>query len=349
MTSAATRAPPIGAVGGVGGPDDGPVAAGRLRQLVRPGGSCPSRRRRTAATTCAWRSRPHPPPLRLEEGQLVVAPDEGRSAAGWVGVERSQGDGLPHLDGLLLALEEDRLAGAERDSAPRQLGRQAAAEHLSGPGRLLEAGGHVDGVADDGACPRPPPTAVAITSPELMPIEKTRSPAEVPHGQAGGDRSLGVVVMGDRDAEHRHHASRPCTCRRCRRGRRRPRPARRKAASTIRATTSGSVRSANDVKPTTSANRTVASLRSSTGSASSARGGARPARPRTARRSAGPSAMAAPHDGHADDRQRRPALPAEPVPLGVGLVARQAQDHDITVPCPAQLEAGSPGSGGQWV
>ena len=74
-------------------------------------------------------------------------------------------------------------------------------------------------------------------------------------------------------------------------------PNSRKAASTSRATTSGSVRSASDVKPTTSANRTVASLRSST--AVAVGDGAAPPRSAPHRpQNRCPSVIAAPHDGH---------------------------------------------------
>src|SRR5207237_1722304 len=91
----------------------------------------------------------HPPPLRAEESQLVVAPDERRL------LDRrrlafAQAEYLEDRNRIALALEDHGLTVTEGDAAGSQLGRAWPDEHLAASRRLLEAGGHVHGVADHG-------------------------------------------------------------------------------------------------------------------------------------------------------------------------------------------------------
>ncbi len=92
--------------------------------------------------------------------------------------------------------------GSEHDPPSGQLGRETAAQHLSGARRLLQTCCHVDGVADDGDG-----TAGSHRlCHHLAGVHTDREdqvPPEVAHGHGGGDGSLGVVVVGQRDTEHR--------------------------------------------------------------------------------------------------------------------------------------------------
>src|SRR5581483_613086 len=105
------------------------------------------------------------------------------------------------------------------------------------------------------------PTAVAMTSPLLMPMENARSPpsSRMARAAATARSASSSWATGTPNtamsASPRYLSTVPpwfsTTS-----------AMRRKAASTVRATASGSVFSDSDVKPTTSANRIVASLRS---------------------------------------------------------------------------------------
>ena len=199
MTSAATLAPTQDPVSGVGGADHVPSAsaAGPAR---RAAGSCPSRRRRIPRPPGAV-GRDHPAPLRLEEGELVVATHEWRRpparARASSGLERqashtSTGSRLP------LSSTGWRSRNSIRRSG--ELGGEPSAQHLAGAGRLLQAGRHVDGVADDG------------------------------HDPAGPDRLRHHLARVDADREHEVAAQlaaspgrRPRPARRRRRGRPGPR------------------------------------------------------------------------------------------------------------------------------
>ena len=152
--------------------------------------------RRTAVTGDA-------PPLRAQEGELVVAADErqplGSGDRHLVGTE---GHSLEDGNGIALALEQNGLALAEPDPA-RQLGREGADEDLATAGRLLQAGGHVHGVPDHGD------VAVATDGRghHLTGVDADREgqiAAELAHGEGGSHGPLGVVVVGLRHAEHRH-------------------------------------------------------------------------------------------------------------------------------------------------
>src|SRR5207237_1367273 len=69
--------------------------------------------------------------------------------------------------------------------------------------RLLEAGGHVHGVADD----RDVAVAPNGGGHHLATVDadgEGQVTTEVAHGQGGGDGPLGVVVVGDGHAEHGH-------------------------------------------------------------------------------------------------------------------------------------------------
>ena len=97
------------------------------------------------------------------------------------------------------------MAGPEHDSTSDQLGGEGSAQDLAGTGRLLEAGRDVHGVTDHGAVAGPPDRGGHDLA-GVDPDREHQIATELPHGQAGGDRSLGVVVVGDRNPEDRHQA-----------------------------------------------------------------------------------------------------------------------------------------------
>jgi hypothetical protein len=97
------------------------------------------------------------------------------------------------------------LAGPEHRAPAHQFRREGPAEDLAGTGRLLEPGGHVDGVPDHRAVARPAHGGRH----HLAGVDADREdqvPTELAHGQTGGDRSLGVVVVSDRNPEDGHQA-----------------------------------------------------------------------------------------------------------------------------------------------
>ena len=143
----------------------------------------------------------YPSPLGLEEGQLVVATHERRGRRVGLDVEGRERHCLPHLDRLLLALEQHRLPGPERDATSYQLGRESAAQHFARPGRLLQTGRHVDRVADDGHGATGPHCR-GQHLPRVHADREDQVPAEVSHRHRGGHGPLGIVVVRDRDAEH---------------------------------------------------------------------------------------------------------------------------------------------------
>ncbi len=122
--------PAQGAVGGVGRADDGAVRFGHPGQLgdqpglARSGVAAHHDDLGLAVTT-------DPPPLGLEEGQLVVAAHQRRCRRAGLEVDGLQRHRLPHLDRLLLAFEQDGLAGPERDPPSGQLGGETTAQHLA--------------------------------------------------------------------------------------------------------------------------------------------------------------------------------------------------------------------------
>ena len=163
--------------------------------------------------------------------------------------------------------------------------------------------------------PPPAPTAFAITSPEFTPMEKTRSPprcrmamAAATALSASSSWARGTPNTAMTESPMYLSTVPPCWATMA--------PSSRKAVSTSRATTSGSVRSAREVKPTTSAKRTVASLRSST-PVGAARGEVpfRPAPHRPQNR--WPSVTVAPHDGHPSTGSAAPHPPQKRYPSGL--------------------------------
>ena len=98
-----------------------------------------------------------------------------------------------------------RLAGPEHRPGPDQLGGERPAEDLARAGRLLQPGGHIHGVADHGAVAGSPDGG-GHHLPRVDADREDQIAAELPHGQGGGHRSLGVVVMGDGDPEDGHQA-----------------------------------------------------------------------------------------------------------------------------------------------
>jgi hypothetical protein len=88
----------------------------------------------------------------------------------------------------------------EQHPASGQSGGQLAHQHLAGGGRLLEAGGHVHGVADHRGLP-----VDQRRDHDLAGVDadgEGEVAAHLPHGQARGHRPLGVVVVGGGDPEH---------------------------------------------------------------------------------------------------------------------------------------------------
>lgn len=147
---------------------------------------------------------PHPAPLRREECQFVIASDQLGPVGGRLGVDRPQGDGLPHPHRFLFAFEQHGLTLAEPDSAARQFGRQPSAEHFSGRRHLLQTGGHVDRVPDHGDFVGPADRRRHHLA-GIDPDRERQVTSERSDGQAGGDSAFSVVVMGHGDPEHRHH------------------------------------------------------------------------------------------------------------------------------------------------
>jgi hypothetical protein len=134
----------------------------------------------------------------------VVAAHQRGPIGGRFGVGGAQGNGLPHADGFLLAFEQDRLALTEPDATACQFRGQPAAEHLSGGGHLLEAGSHVDRVTDHGDVAG----GADGSGHHLAGVDADREGQVAPErldGQAGGDRSLGVVSVGQGHTEDGHH------------------------------------------------------------------------------------------------------------------------------------------------
>ena len=159
-----------------------------------------------------------------------------------------------------------RAARRPRARARRGVSRCAPAPIRIWPGlgRLLEPRGDVDGLAGrEGRS-----ASSATTSPASMPI-RASSPSSSTASRiasAGADRALGVVLVGQRDAEGGHDGvagellddaavRARCSARRAS-----------KKRVTRRRTTSGSAPATSSVEPTRSTNITVASFRSITSS-----------------------------------------------------------------------------------
>ena len=160
------------------------------------------------------------------------------------------------------------------------------------------------------------PTAVAITSPEFTPIEKARSPprplmasAAATARSASSSCETGTPKTAITESPMNLSTVPPWAATIS--------PSCRKAVSTSWATTSGSVRSASEVKPTTSAKSTVASLRSSSRPtpASPPSPSAVPHCPQNRC----PSALAAPHVAQAATASALPHWPQYALPSGFAL------------------------------
>ena len=176
---------------------------------MRPAGQLPNQARLARAGLAAQQRHlgltvpVHPPPQRLQIGQVLLPPEQRHGVAGLTGIGRAQGDGLPHLHRLPLALQDDRLAGAEHGPGADQLRGQGPAQHLARSGGLLEAGRHVDGVADDRAVPALPHGG-GHHLPRVDADREDQITTEPSHRQTGRHGALGVVVVGDGDPEHGH-------------------------------------------------------------------------------------------------------------------------------------------------
>ena len=193
------------AVRGIGRPGDQRVARDVVDQLVDETG-LPDAGLAGDHDDADLPVAPHPAPQRLEERQLVVATDKRRHLSDREGViAPADGDGLEHLDALTLALQQQRVAFEQRHPVGRQLGGERTDEHLARPRGLLQASGNVDGVPHDGGVL----VATDRRHHDLAGIDADRErqvAAELAHRQPGGDGPLGIVIVGLRDAEHRHQA-----------------------------------------------------------------------------------------------------------------------------------------------
>jgi hypothetical protein len=122
---------------------------------------------------------------------------------------------LPCGERLRLALDRERPDGRRRDGVADELVGGLAEQDLARRGGLLEAGGDVDGVAEDRVLP-----ARAVADEDLAGVDPgprlDREPprarelrVELLEGLAhlgrGADRAQRVVLVDLRDAEHRHH------------------------------------------------------------------------------------------------------------------------------------------------
>ena len=145
----------------------------------------------------------------LDEAQLVVAADEWRFerlrpvASADLGDEAERS---PRGDGCGLALERLFAGRLECDRARRGALGRLADKH--GPGRCdrLEPGGRVDEVAGDHPLVRCPDrdSSLAGQHPGAGRDARPERLDCVDKLQAGPDRPLGVVLMGDRRTPDRH-------------------------------------------------------------------------------------------------------------------------------------------------
>jgi hypothetical protein len=187
-------------VGGVGRVDDvrlvGHLGAQLLDQARRPHPRLAGDEHHRGAPLPG-----RPVPEGAEEGEVVL-PAHQRRAGGIHGVvaDAPEGHGLAHVHGVALALEHDGLALAVADTVGGELSRERADQHFAGTRRLLEAGGDVDGVADDRQL-----AAGERGDHDLAGVDADREgqvAPDLPHGQPRRHRPLGVVVVGGGHAEH---------------------------------------------------------------------------------------------------------------------------------------------------
>ncbi len=146
----------------------------------------------------------------LEEPELLVAPDEGRLRQVRATLAAALGDhpqGAPGRHRSLLALE-DLLAGRlEGDRAAGGSVGRLADEHGARRGDRLETGGGVHEVAGDHALVGGPDRhrGLAGQDPGSGLDRRAEGPDRVDEVEGGPDRSLGVVLPGDRGAPDGHH------------------------------------------------------------------------------------------------------------------------------------------------
>ena len=152
----------------------------------------------------------------LEPAELALAADEVRREvprpAARAGDDLVQ---LPRDERLGLALDRERPDGRRRDGVADEVVGGLAEQDLARLGGLLEAGGDVDGVAEDRVLP-----ARAVADEDLAGVDPgpglDREPPRArelrvellegfAHLGGGADRAQRVVLVDLRDAEHRHH------------------------------------------------------------------------------------------------------------------------------------------------
>ena len=142
-------------------------AVERLAQLLELGGAADDRRVEAPR----------------DRGRLEVDVDEAKR--------------LDHA--LPFRVDRDRL---DLHRVTHELARLCPDQHFAGRGRLLQPGSHVDGVAGD--------ECVAVACDDLAGVD-TDARAEPeggdgrPHLPRSSNGAQRVILVGDRDAEHRHH------------------------------------------------------------------------------------------------------------------------------------------------
>ena len=258
--------------------------------------SCPTPAGPTTVTSAGRPSGLHPPeasasgPASSSSRPTSVAciPSSGRSPRCFARIRRAfhAGPARPCPSGRAAAAPGTRspsfvgCVDARPDDDPARARRRTAGARRCSP-RHRSASGRVGRSARSrSTSTSPASTPIRIASCGLPSVGEP--PVQLRqhrlHLERRPDRSLGVVLVGARDAEHREHRvahellQQPFVAARS------PRPAGRTSGRPPTCTTSGSSRSARVVDPTRSAKSAVANLRSMR---------ARLGRPRAARRSAG--------------------------------------------------------------
>ena len=154
---------------------------------------------------------------RLQQLELVAAPHQGRLAPDRRASQRlgrGDADGLPGGNRLRLALELERPHVAVLDCSFGGPDRALAHGNRPGAARDLQPGRHVDRVAGDGVgIPYGAGQHLAGIDPDAQgegdAVGRLGLDVELLHrglhAQRGPDGALGVVLMGNRGAEQRHH------------------------------------------------------------------------------------------------------------------------------------------------